>query len=178
MGNYVSRKLSHPIQKNSRKLTKVILPNGEIRQIKNQPTTTKAAELMMDVPNFFITDTKTLKMGKRFCPLNADDDLENGNVYIMFPMHRKNSVVTAGDMAALFMTANKVLRRASVGNNSVKVLPESESAGESCEEFALPRLSLEDIEEVSTPEFRHRISMSRSKKPVLETIEEESIFSR
>jgi hypothetical protein len=45
---------------------------------------------------------------------------------------------------------------------------------------AAPRLSLEGIEEVSSPYSTHRMSMSmsRSKKPLLETIEEEPICSK
>ncbi|EEF34306.1 conserved hypothetical protein [Ricinus communis] len=180
MGNYMSSKLANPIHRKSRKSTKVVLPTGEIRKIR-QPTATKAAELMMDVPGFFVVNTKSLKIGKRFYPLSADDDLEKGNVYVMYPMYRKNSVVTAGDMVVLFVTANKVMKRGACKGNdiNIKVLPESQSsAAEGVEDEASPRLSLEGIEHVSTPQFRYRMSISRSKKPLLETIQEESICSR
>lgn len=176
MGNYISCTLSNPqVFKNSSKSTKVVLPTGEIRKIQQR---TKVAELMMEAPNFFIVNTKSLKIGKRFCPLNADDEFETANVYVMFPMHKKNSMVTAGDMGALFVTANSVLKRASSkAKGNIRILPES--AEEFTQDMAAghdvdagPRLSLEGIQEVSTPEFMHRMSMSRSKKPLLETIEE------
>ncbi|CAK7344197.1 unnamed protein product [Dovyalis caffra] len=178
MGNYVSCTLSNPqVLMNSSKSTKVILPTGEIKKIR-QPT--KAAELMLEAPNFFIVNCKTLKIGRRFCPLHADDELGKANVYVMFPMHKKNSVVTAGDLGSLFVTANSVLKRASKGN--IRVLPEStmeiSQDMERNDVDAAPRLSLEGIEEVSSPEFIHRMSMSRSKKPLLETIEEEPIRSK
>ncbi|EYU34547.1 hypothetical protein ABFS82_12G018400 [Erythranthe guttata] len=40
------------------------------------------------------------------------------------------------------------------------------------------KLNLDDFEEFSTPEFKHRLSMSRSKKPSLETIDEEPLCVR
>ncbi|KDP33032.1 hypothetical protein JCGZ_13063 [Jatropha curcas] len=184
MGNYVSCKLANPLVPKNSKLTKIILPTGEIRQIQyhhQQPT--KAAELMLETPNFFIVNTKSLKIDRRFCPLNADDDLEKANVYVMFPMQRKDTKVTASDLGALFMTANSALKRVSGGK--VRVRPDitadntvDDERRKSDDEVVVPRLSLEGIEEVSTPEFRHRMSMSRSKKPLLETIEEEPIRSR
>ncbi|GJX00906.1 retrotransposon protein, putative, ty1-copia subclass [Tanacetum coccineum] len=92
---------------------------------------------------------------------NADEDLEIRNVYVMFPMNRYSSVVATADLAALFIVAKSGSKK--IG--SVRVLPEIAPTP--------PRLSFEDIEEVSTPEFKHMISMCRSKKPLLETIAEE-----
>ncbi|KAJ6364635.1 hypothetical protein OIU76_029572 [Salix suchowensis] len=179
MGNYVSCTLSNPqVFKNSSRSTRVILPSGEIKKIQ-QPT--KAAELMLEAPNFFIVNAKSLKIGRRFCPLNADDELGKANVYAMFPMHKKNYVVTAGDMGALFVTANSVLKRASSKGN-IRVLPEyTTEISQNIERNdvdAAPRLSLEEIEELSSPYFIHRMSISRSKKPLLETIEEEPVRSK
>uniref|UniRef100_A0A6N2LHC5 Uncharacterized protein n=1 Tax=Salix viminalis TaxID=40686 RepID=A0A6N2LHC5_SALVM len=176
MGNYVSCTLSNPqVFKNSSRSTKVILPSGEIKKIQ-QPT--KAAELMLEAPNFFIVNAKSLKIGRRFCPLNADDELGKANVYAMFPMHKKNYVVTAGDMGALFVTANSVLKRAS-SKGKIRVLPEyTTEISQNMERNdvdAAPRLSLEEIEELSSPYFIHRMSISRSKKPLLETIIEEEL---
>lgn len=92
-------------------------------------------------------------------------------MYVMFPMNRKNSVVTASDLGALFMKANSAVKRVSAGK--VRVRPDTTE-----DAVAVPRLSLEGIEEFSTPEFRHRMSMSRSRKPLLETIDEEPVRSR
>ena len=46
------------------------------------------------------------------------------------------------------------------------------------EKKATPKLNLDDIEEFSAPEFIHRFSMTRSKKPLLETIAEEPVCAR
>ncbi|XP_060672518.1 uncharacterized protein LOC107417109 [Ziziphus jujuba] len=189
MGNYVSCTLSTPgIGKQHCKATKVIFPGGEVRQFY---TPTKAAELMLEMPNFFVVNTMSLRIGRRFSALNADEDLEMGNVYVMFPMKRVNSVVTAGDMGALFITANSAAKQR-VSGGKVKLLPESgvEVALQQkfVEEYAndcgnkdptpAPKLNLDDIEEFSTPEFIHRMSMCRSKKPLLETIAEEPVWIR
>ncbi|XWS30770.1 hypothetical protein CRYUN_Cryun23aG0018000 [Craigia yunnanensis] len=179
MGNYVSCTLSAPVGKSS-KSTKVILPSGEIRQF-NEPI--KAAELMLETPNFFLVNSQSLKLGRRFSPLNADEDLEFANVYVMFPMKRVNSTVTAADMGALFITANSAAKNGFGGK--VRILPEAaeevnlrDVSLENEEKKATPKLNLDDIEEFSAPEFIHRLSMTRSKKPLLETIAEEPVCAR
>lgn len=169
MGNYVSCTLSGARGSKHCRATKVILPNGEIRQFY-EPM--KAAEVMLESPNFFLVNSKSLHMGRRFCALNADEDLEMASVYVLFPMKRVNSMVTAADMGALFLTA----KRSSIGN--ARILPEIVPPPvKSSEEEVVPKLNLEDIQEFSLPEFQHRMSMCRSKKPLLETIVEEPLCS-
>ncbi|KAJ0703423.1 hypothetical protein HanPI659440_Chr14g0550861 [Helianthus annuus] len=158
MGNYASCTLT----KHS-KATKVIYPDGEIKKL-NQPT--KAAELMFDSPNTFLVNSKTLHIGARFSPLNADEDLQLNSVYVLFPMNRLNSVVNTADLASLFLAAKSGANK--IG--SVRVLPENLPTP--------PRLSLEELEEFSSPEFKKMISMCRSKKPLLETIAEEPVSTR
>ncbi|CDY38422.1 BnaA10g17360D [Brassica napus] len=164
MGNYVSSALS---KTSSSPAARVILPDGEVRRI-HEPT--KAAELMMEIPSFFLVDAKSLKIGRKFNPLAADDDLQikSCHVYIAFPMTRATSAANASDMARLFAAAKKQQRSRvgpkSSGEDDVKMI--SLSAGS--------KLNLEDIEEFSAAEFMHRISVSKSKKPKLETIVEES----
>nr|GEY93623.1 hypothetical protein [Tanacetum cinerariifolium] len=41
-----------------------------------------------------------------------------------------------------------------------------------------PRLNMKDITGLSSPEFKRRITMCRSKKPILDTIAEEHVCSR
>ncbi|XP_071915387.1 uncharacterized protein [Coffea arabica] len=180
MGNYVSCTLSGPASKQSRGI-KIIFPGGEIRHFY-EPM--KAAEPMFETPGFFLVNTKSLQIGRRFSALNADEDLEIANVYVMFPMKRVNSVVTAADLGALFIQANSSAKRVSL--KRVRILPECNAPAAleivqpqpKTTEAAVPKLNLDDIEEFSTPEFRHRLSMCRSKKPLLETIAEEPVCSR
>lgn len=148
------------------KAARVIFPGGEIRQFRHP---VKAAELMLESPNIFLINSKSLNIGKRFSALSADEDLEFGNIYIMFPMRRLNSVVTGGDMAVLFMAANTAAKRISGGNNKVGVTPGVTSDGGGS------RLNLDEVEGISTVEFKYRLSVSRSRKPSLDTITEETI---
>ncbi|XP_061337354.1 uncharacterized protein LOC133284371 [Gastrolobium bilobum] len=163
MGNYISCTLSRPGSKNWRGI-KVIFPSGEIKQFHES---VKAAELMVEIPSFFVVNTRSLKIGRRFSALNADEELEFSNVYVMLPMKKLNSAVTAADMGALLLTANAAAKRV-----KVRVIPEEEKME------SQPKLNLDDIEDLSNPEFMHRLSMCRSKKPLLETIEEEPFCSR
>ncbi|KAK6913592.1 PADRE domain [Dillenia turbinata] len=177
MGNYLSCTLAAPMGKHYKLCAKVIFPNGEIRQFE-EPI--KAAELMLETPNFFLVNTRSLQMGRRFSPLNADEDLDFSNVYVMFPMKRLNSLVTAADMGALFVTAKRSTGR---GGAVQRIMPaprpvDENRADETEGGKTETKLKLEDIEEFSTPEFKHRMSMCRSKKPLLETIFEEPVCAR
>ncbi|XP_042506700.1 uncharacterized protein LOC122083087 [Macadamia integrifolia] len=187
MGNYVSCTVSSiPGNKQSR-CAKVITPIGEIKQLDGP---INAAELMFENPNHFLVNSQSLHIGRRFSALNADEELEMGNVYILFPMKRLNSVITAMDMGVLLITANSAAKRASRGKHGM-LLPESGGGGGGAaaaarvtpvsasvnnlqgSEDGLPRLKLDDIEDFSLQEFKHRLSSCRSRKPSLETITEE-----
>ncbi|KAM6546414.1 hypothetical protein CsatB_027150 [Cannabis sativa] len=193
MGNYASCTLSGPGGRHICKAAKVIFPGGEIRRFDGP---VKAAELMLETPSFFVVNVRSMQLGKRFSPLNADEDLELASVYIMFPMKRVNSAVTAADMGAIFLAANSVASKrrgggGGSGRKNTRVLPSEESSGENWPRYEKeeeeeervavaprPKLNLDDIEDFSAPEFLHRVSLSRSKKPLLETIAEEPVFSR
>ncbi|CAL1405357.1 unnamed protein product [Linum trigynum] len=157
---------------------RVIFPTGEVRAIE-EPT--KAAELMMEAPNFMVVNADNLKVGARLSPLAADHSLEIANLYVMLPFHRKHSPVTAADLASLFLAAADslvVLRRHGLGK--VRDLPSAETdQGQEAEETAsYPRL-LEGLnDETASSDAAHflavhRMSMSRSRKPLLDTIVEE-----
>ncbi|KFK25945.1 hypothetical protein AALP_AA8G183300 [Arabis alpina] len=183
MGNYVCSALSKTSSSSSSSSSaRVILPDGEVRHI-HAPM--KAAEVMMEIPRFFLVDAKSLKIGRKFNPLAADDDLQirGCHVYVAFPMTRATSAANASDMARLFVAAKKQQQqRRRVGSKSSgagngrngRVSPDGE--GDDVKMISAgSKLSLEDIEEFSAAEFMHRISVSKSKKPKLETIIEESL---
>ncbi|GMN38695.1 hypothetical protein TIFTF001_007929 [Ficus carica] len=200
MGNYVSCTLATPLMKNS-KAVRVIFPGGEVRQLREA---VKAAELMLELPNFFLANSSGLHIGRRFSALSADEELEFGNVYVMFPMRRVNSVITAADMAVFFLAANSAAKRISGGK--VRILPDSgnerelTAAAEGVEydpqgyshshvddhdqnghQIKGSTLSLEGVHEgfdQVLPEYKYRLAACRSRKPMLETIKEEPIYLR
>lgn len=178
MGNYISCTLSvQTATRNTRLATKVVLPTSEIVQFF---TPTNAAELMLETPNHFLVNSQSLKIGRRFSALNADEDLEEANVYVMFPMKRLNSVITASDLGTLFLISKRIETSTSTSSaGKGRVSPEY-SIPAVQEEIGTdgPKLSLEGIEEFSRPDFVHRMSLSRSKRPLLETIAEETVYSR
>jgi hypothetical protein len=176
MGNYISCTFIVPTIRTF-KAARVIFPGGEIRHLR-EPV--KAAELMLESPNFFLVNSKSLNIGRRFAALSADEDVEFGNVYIMFPMRRVNSIVTPADMAAFFMSASSASKR--ISNGKVRVIPEvvtpvTESA-ESEVQNERSILSLDEIEGFELSEFRFRLASCRSRKPTLDTITEEPLYSR
>ncbi|XP_019154617.1 PREDICTED: uncharacterized protein LOC109151153 [Ipomoea nil] len=169
MGNYISCTMLGPIGGRGRCAT-VILPAGEIRRFY-EPV--NAAEVMLEhCPGHFLVNTKSLHDGRRFCPLGAVEELEVGNAYAAFAMKRVSSLVTAADMGALFLAAAAKNRRAA-GRGSAKVLPADCTEGlDEGLVGSLPKLKLDDIEDFSAPDLKRRLSMCRSKKPLLETIAE------
>ncbi|XP_076932213.1 uncharacterized protein LOC143597659 [Bidens hawaiensis] len=154
MGNYTSACsliMITPLMKTN-KAARVIFPSGEVRQLR-EPV--NAAEIMLESPGFFLVNARALTINRRFSPLSADVELDPGNVFIMFPMRRVNSVVTPADMAVFWM-AGKRISGAEMGD------------GVAVEER--PR------EAVEVPEFGFRAAVCRSRKPALDTITEEPIF--
>jgi len=170
MGNYISCTLAPPLMKNTR-AARVIFPTGEVKQYKEQVI--NVAELMMECPTHFLANSNSLHIGRRFSPLGADEELECGNVYIFFPMRRLNSVVTAADVAVLFMAANMTAKRITNDKDLMSCDHLAEGVGTNDD---VPRLSLEGVEVESG--FRNRFSYCRSRKPALETINEEPIWLR
>lgn len=145
---------------------------------------------MLENPSFFLANSQSLHIGRRFSPLSADEDLEAANIYVMFPMKRLRSPVTAADMGTLFLAASSAAAKR-ISGSTVRILPESgvqvaeapvgavnSSRSDSSSPTSSPKLSLDDIEGYSDTEIRHRLSMSRSKKPLLETIAEEPVGPR
>ncbi|KAK2996584.1 hypothetical protein RJ639_024861 [Escallonia herrerae] len=185
MGNYISMSCNFipPLKMKASRSARVIFPGGDIRQFR-EPV--KAAELMLECPNYFLVSSRSLNIGRRFSPLSADEDVEFGNVYIMFPMKRVNSVVTGADMAVLFMAASSSNKR--ISGSKVRVQPEAAAAaataaesggGQGNSEAGRQRSSLEEIVEgFPTPEFKYRLAGCRSRKPLLDTITEEPVCSR
>nr|XP_009394648.1 PREDICTED: uncharacterized protein LOC103980088 [Musa acuminata subsp. malaccensis] len=176
MGNYVSCTLAGPAGGHARSV-KVILPCGRVQRIDGPAN---AAELMLDAPGHFLVDSRSMHVGRRFAPLVADEDLEMGHVYAMFPMKRVNAVVAAADMAALLMAARKEVRRELGGG--ARVLPDATHVSTEVAEDYPPeseqnaaRTSLEEAAAAEMREFRYRLSMCRSRRPTLETINTENI---
>ncbi|KAK4741536.1 hypothetical protein SAY87_025124 [Trapa incisa] len=174
MGNSVSCTLmaAPSIMKKNRKYrpTTVVFPDGEVRQLTGQLTIT-AAEFMIECPNYFLANTRSLHVGRRFSALSADEELESGNLYILFPMKRVKSIVTAVDMAPLrLMGTNTGSRRVSKGSGYDLKDAKSEEPG--------PTLGVEAEQISELPTYRCRLSSCGSRKPLLETIREESVWSR
>ncbi|KAJ6794449.1 uncharacterized protein M6B38_232625 [Iris pallida] len=175
MGNYISCTLSIPSSVGGvgagaahHHSIKVVLPSGEVLSRGGRHT---AAELMLDFPGHFLANSRSLHPARRFSALSADEDLEPGNVYVMFPMQRLSSVVCAADVGRLLLAAGKAARMARVSPAAAP--PPPEPAPE--EEEVMERRWKLDEELVA--EVRARLSLSRSRKPTLQTIAEENTVS-
>ncbi|WOK92512.1 hypothetical protein Cni_G01203 [Canna indica] len=178
MGNYVSCTLAGAPGGHARS-TKVILPGGQVRRVEGPAN---AAELMLDAPGHFLVNSRSMHVGRRFAPLAADEELEMGQVYVMFPMKRANAVVATADMAGLLVAAQKEVRRELGG--SARVLPDgpqivlqSEASAEERPATKTDSEEAADATAVEIGEFKYRLSMCRSRRPNLETIIEEGICS-
>ncbi|KAL8507514.1 hypothetical protein ACS0TY_018162 [Phlomoides rotata] len=158
MGNYISCTLASPIGKAPCRATKVIFPSGELRHIYKP---TKAAELMLERDAEFLHCQHQISANREkiFCSERRRRSV-NWKCVRVFPMNRVNSLVKPTDMGALLLVANSSAKMiACVG---VRILPDSGGDMQSSEKSAaLPKLNLDDIEEFTTPEFKHRMSIPR-----------------
>ncbi|XP_028758160.1 uncharacterized protein LOC114717229 [Neltuma alba] len=182
MGNYISCTFVFvPVlmTKNTQKAARVIFPTGEVK-LYREPVS--VAELMLECPNHFLANSRSLRIAHRFSPLAADDDLELGNLYVLFHMRRANTVVTAADMAVIFVAEGLAVKRLTCGRavRARTTLPAAESCGgdqlaqqEVAVEKTIPRLSFDGVVDLG---FQYRVNRCRSRKPMLETIKEEPIY--
>ncbi|KAF0926268.1 hypothetical protein E2562_022095 [Oryza meyeriana var. granulata] len=176
MGNYLSCTLAKvPGGRGAR----VILPDGGVRQVALPAT---AAELMMDAPGHFLADARAARVGERLAALSADEDLELGAVYAMFPMKRLDTQLAASDMARLAAAATREARRSAKVAAAV-VTPTQAAIADAVVAEDAPRLRLDEMvdDEAAAADmsvFKHRLSSARSRRPTLETIQEENYISR
>jgi hypothetical protein len=178
MGNYMSCTLAKAPGHGGGKCARVILPDGGVRQV---PLPATAAELMMDAPGHFLVDARGAGLGARLAALPADEELQLGAVYATFQMKRVGTPLVAADVARLAAAATREARRSSakVANAVVVAPPVAEVVA--VPEDA-PRLRLEDLVDDAAAaaeicELKHRASNARSRRPTLETIEEENYTS-
>ncbi|CAN6332093.1 unnamed protein product [Urochloa humidicola] len=184
MGNYLSCTLA---KAPGGRCARVILPDGVVRQV---PLPATAAELMMDAPGHFLVDARGASVGARLAALPADEELELGGAYATFPMKRLGTPLAAADAARLAAAAAREARRSSAKVSSsdsdhaavVAAAPPAEVVSVAAVEEA-PRLRLEEmVDDAAAAELgalKHRLSNARSRRPTLETIQEENyLFSR
>lgn len=174
MGNYLSCTLA---KAPGGRCARVILPDGGVRQVTLPAT---AAELMMDAPGHFLVDARAARLGARLAALAADEDLELGGVYATFPMKRLGTPIAAPDVARLAAAATREARRSAKVANSVAATP-VEAAVAVVVDAPPPRLRLEEmVDDAAAAEIgvlKHRLSNARSRRPTLETIQEENYLS-
>lgn len=116
----------------------------------------------MEFPSYFLVNSCSMQIGRRFYALSADEDLEVGNLYVMFPMKRVNSKVADGDVAAKMKTV------ADDPEEGDEIMKRDEHFGLVC--------NFEEMEGSVNEDFKYRMSVCRSRKPKLETIKEEPIY--
>ncbi|CAN6451983.1 unnamed protein product [Victoria cruziana] len=176
MGAYLSCALSSKTAPRNSAVKVILSTGGDVRHVDGP---VNAAELMLDNPDRFVVSLQSLQIGKRFPPLSADEELEMGGVYVLFPMSRVNSVVRPADMGGLFLKATGEMKKKHGAAGGSKILPEvgggPSRVDDDSGEFATPRLRSEGVDHVAVDRFSRRLSVSRSRKPLLETIDEESL---
>ncbi|EEE64622.1 hypothetical protein OsJ_19474 [Oryza sativa Japonica Group] len=105
-------------------------------------------------------------------------ELELGAVYAKFPMKRLGKPLAPADMARLAAVATREARRSAKVAAAVVAPPPTPLQAED----AAPRLRLDEMvddEAVAADMnvYKHRLSSERSRRPTLETIQEENYMS-
>ncbi|NP_001142659.1 hypothetical protein Zm00014a_008470 [Zea mays] len=199
MGNFASCTLARTAGAGRASGSTVVLPDGRVRQVALPAT---AAELMLDAPGHFLADARALRPGRRIEALAADEGLVRGALYAVLPMKRLGAPVAPADVARLAaaVVASGEKARATRGRTrpvsspaaTAKVAAVFVAPPETLEAAALelqetdaskpraPRLEEMAVDDAAAAaeieELKQRLSGGgrRSRRPTLETIQEES----
>ncbi|RLM91253.1 uncharacterized protein C2845_PM08G22340 [Panicum miliaceum] len=198
MGNLALCTMASPA--GSGRGARVVLPDGRVRQV---PLPATAAELMLEAPGHFLADARALRPGRRIEALPADEALARGALYAALPMKRLGAPVAPADVARLAAAvvasgekARAARRRMRPGSSpaatakvaAVVAQPEvleAAAAEASLLETDAPKPRAPRLEEMAVDdaaaaaeieELKQRLSGGgrRSRRPTLETIQEES----
>ncbi|CAL4948116.1 unnamed protein product [Urochloa decumbens] len=197
MGNFASCTLA--TTPGTGRCARVVLPDGRVRQV---PIPATAAELMLEAPGHFLADARALRPGRRIEALPADESLVRGALYAALPMKRLGAPVAPADVARLAAAVvaaggEKARRRrmtmrpgsspAATAKVAAVVAPPEvqEAAAASILEAdaakpRAPRLEEMAVDDAAAAaeieELKQRLSGGgrRSRRPTLETIQEES----
>ncbi|KAK4849465.1 hypothetical protein QYF36_025100 [Acer negundo] len=172
MGNYTSSCFS--LHSRSHKTTKIIDSNGHQRQVN---VSIKAAEIMIEEPGYVICPVDELLRTHRVSPMKADDGLQAGKVYILFPVVRVNGKVKEEEIATIM---NKVAcgdqnkkkrsllrRRRKSTSGGAKVLP---AVNEEVNDEVDSKFTASGETDTGFP--GHRFGNPRQWSPILEAISE------
>ncbi|CAO2165978.1 unnamed protein product [Urochloa humidicola] len=196
MGNFASCTLA--TAPGTGRGARVVLPDGRVRQV---PIPATAAELMLEAPGHFLADARVLRPGRRIEALPADEPLVRGALYAALPMKRLGAPVAPADVArlaaAVVASGEKARRRrmrpgsspaATAKVAAVVAPPEVLEAAPAAASFLemgahkprAPRLEEMAVDDAAAAaeieELKQRLSGGgrRSRRPTLETIQEES----
>ncbi|KAL5996347.1 hypothetical protein ACLOJK_026424 [Asimina triloba] len=102
MGNYISRRRTCAVT------GKVILTDGTVHEFHHP---LMVAELMLEHPQEFMVELRSVVVGHRPAPLPADLTLEMDKVYLMLPMKRgKTAVFSVDETRRIMDWARSALR--------------------------------------------------------------------
>ncbi|XP_055827952.1 uncharacterized protein LOC129896144 [Solanum dulcamara] len=103
---------------------KLILQDGRLQEF-TYPI--KASYLLQKDPTIFICNSDEMEFGDTVSALNADEELQLGQLYFALPLKRLRNILRADEMAALAVKASSALKRTS--SNKVFVSSEEKSCG-------------------------------------------------
>ncbi|MCD9558929.1 hypothetical protein HAX54_016629 [Datura stramonium] len=89
---------------------KLILQDGRLQEF-SYPV--KASYLLQKDPTIFICNSDEMEFGDTVSAINADEELQLGQLYFALPLKRLRSRLRAEDMAALAVKASSALKRSS-----------------------------------------------------------------
>ncbi|GLJ04745.1 hypothetical protein SUGI_0002500 [Cryptomeria japonica] len=110
-------------------MAKVISPDGKVKEFI-EPI--RAEEILVQYPGHFICHSDCVDVGKFMAPLDAEAELELGEVYFVLPLRKLQFAVSMSDMAAMLFAANSAMK--SKHGVLFKVLPEDTGAEKVAEE--------------------------------------------
>ncbi|GJM93536.1 hypothetical protein PR202_ga10099 [Eleusine coracana subsp. coracana] len=167
---------------------RVVLPDGHVRHVELPAT---CAEQMLEAPGHFLADARNLRPGARIEALAADDELQRGVLYAALPIKRLGAPAAPTDVACLAAAVvvaggERARRRRMMAKVAAVVAPhdvleaaveEGGAPGKPRAVMKLDEMAVDDAAAAAEiEELRQRLSGGgrRSRRPTLETIQEEN----
>ncbi|KAH0688988.1 hypothetical protein KY289_016346 [Solanum tuberosum] len=101
---------------------KIILQDGRLQEF-SYPI--KASYLLQKDPTIFICNSDEMEFGDRISAINAEEELQLGQLYFAMPLKRLRSRLRAEEMAALAVKASSALKR--TNSNKAFVFPQGKN---------------------------------------------------
>ncbi|VFQ59170.1 unnamed protein product [Cuscuta campestris] len=194
MGSCISFSSSSGTRRRSSAAADVILSNGELRQFF---VPVKASQVLLmfsgsAAASFFLCNSDRLYFDEHIPAMDAEEELEAGQIYFVLPAGKLQHRLAASDMAALAVTASAALKSTRIRAKTSRISPltgggsesttvvtsSSTTGGSSTSNNSSSSAAITKLQRYSSSSRRVKMAGIRTFRHRLVTINEGSVLGR